>query len=118
MEKGEQDGMSILIHIHYTGENGSAKRFAEEMTRSGMVDRIRAEKGNLRYDYYFPMNDAETVLLIDEWTDQKALDYHHGLPLMGQIASLREKYDLHMKVERYGSDKMGIPSSDEKYIRT
>jgi hypothetical protein len=37
--------------------------------------------------------------------------------MMQQIIRLREKYDLAMKVERYVTDEMGIPSSDKKYIR-
>ena len=56
----------ITVHIYYTGAGGSARAFAEEMKRSGTVARIRAEDGNLRYEYYFPMDDAETVLLIDQ----------------------------------------------------
>ena len=52
----------------------------------------------------FPMDDEETVLLIDSWTDQEALDKHHASPMMTRITELREKYDLHMKVERYVSD--------------
>ena len=109
--------MSILIHIYYTGKDGSAKRFAEEMVQSGIVGKIREERGNLRYAYFFPADDAETVLLIDEWQNQSALDVHHASPLMGQIMALREKYDLHMRVERYISDTEGIPASDEAFIR-
>lgn len=41
------------------------KKFAEEMVSSGTVEEIRAEDGNLKYEYFFPMNDKETVLLID-----------------------------------------------------
>ena len=93
--------MSITVHIQYTGNNGSARRFAEEMTASGVVDRVRAEEGNLRYEYYFPMDDPETVLLIDRWRDQAAIDAHHKSPMMAEIAALREKHGLRMRVERF-----------------
>lgn len=107
--------MSITINLYYTGKNGSARQFMEEMEKSGLADRIRQEKGNLRYDYFFPANDPETVLLIDSWTDQAAIDHHHESPMMGELAQLREKYDLHMKVERYISQDE--PKGDEKFIR-
>ena len=93
--------MSLTINIYYTGENGSAKKFAEEMVSSGVVDRVRAEKGNLRYNYFFPMDDPETVLLIDRWESKEALDEHHKSPMMKEIADLRDKYHLHMKVEQF-----------------
>ena len=87
------------------------------MTLSGTADKIRAEEGNLGYDYFFPMADGETVLLIDKWQDQRSLDLHHASPMMKTIAELREKYDLHMRVERYVSDEQGVPESDRKFIK-
>lgn len=108
--------MAITVNIYYTGEKGSARRYAEEMAASGLVGLIRAEPGNVRYEYYFPMEDPETVLLIDSWQDQQALDAHHATPAMGEIARLRDKYGLHMRVERYVSDA-SAPASDERFIR-
>lgn len=104
----------ITVNIRYTGNNGSARDFADEMIASGTVAAIRAEKGNLRYEYYTPLDDPETILLIDSWDDQAAIDIHHASPMMKTIASLREKYDLHMTVERFVSEDIG---SDERFIR-
>ena len=108
--------MAITVNLRYTGKNGNARKFAEEMTSSGTVELIRAEAGNLRYEYYISLEDPETVLLIDSWTDQKAIDIHHASPMMKTIAELREKYDLHMTVERYVSDDSDA-SGDDKFIR-
>ena len=107
----------ITVNLYYTGENGAARAFAEEMVRSGVAAAIRAEEGNLRYEYFFPMDDPETVLLIDQWRDQAAIDAHHASPMMGRIAALREKYDLHMRVERFLADESGLPETDWKYIK-
>lgn len=108
--------MAITVNIYYSGKKDNARKFAEEMISSGTVAKIKAEEGNLKYDYFFPMEDTSTVLLIDSWTNQKAIDIHHGSPMMQTILELREKYDLHMKVERYILDD-GIPESDNKYIK-
>ena len=109
--------MSITMNLYYTGKDGSARAFAEEMESSGTAAKIRAEEGNLKYDYFLSMDDPETVLLIDSWADQKALDVHHASPMMQTIASLREKYDLHMRAERYRSDEEGISQADAKFIK-
>lgn len=109
--------MSITVNIYYSGRDGNARNFAEEMESSGTAALIRAEEGNERYEYFFPMNDPETVLLIDSWRDQKSIDFHHSSDMMNTIIRLREKYDLHMKVERFVSDETGIPDSDKKFIR-
>ena len=74
--------MGLVVNIYYTGKNGNAKKFAEEMVSSGIVDKIRDEEGNERYEYFFPMEDEETVLLIDIWKNQEALDLHHKSEMM------------------------------------
>lgn len=105
----------ITVNLYYTGTNGNARKFAEEMESSGTAAMIRGEKGNVRYEYFFPMNDPETVLLIDAWENQEAIDVHHASPMMKTITELREKYDLHMKVERFVSEE--LPETDKGFIR-
>lgn len=86
------------------------------MMEKKIVDQIRNEEGNLRYDYFFPLEDEDTLLLIDSWKDQKSLDLHHQSPMMKEISELREKYDLHMEVERYLLDESSN-HLDQSYIR-
>ena len=71
--------------------------------------------GGIRYRSRHPrVDDPETVLLIDSWRDQAAIDSYHASPMMGRLAALREKYDLHMTAERFVSDELG---TDEAFIR-
>lgn len=109
--------MAITINIYYTGENDNAKKFAEEMMSNGIVSEIRCEEGNLKYEYFFPMDDDRTILLIDSWENQEALDKHHASLMMKKIIELREKYNLTMAVERYVTDHSGIPEKDNAFIR-
>lgn len=111
----EENVMSITVNLYYTGTGGAARAFAEEMTAQGVVADIRREPGNLRYEYFFPMEQPETVLLIDSWENQQALDEHHRSPMMAKIMSLREKYDLHTVAERYVSE--ALPQKDAAFIR-
>lgn len=106
--------MSLTMNLYYSGEEGNALKFAIEMEEKGIADAIRAEEGNLKYEYYLPMKDAGTVLLVDSWKDQASLDAHHASKMMKEIAELREKYDLHMKAERYISD---TEENDESFLR-
>lgn len=107
--------MSLTVNLYYTGRNGSAQQFTHEMEASGIADRIRNEAGNLRYEYFVPMDDPETVLLIDSWQDQESLDAHHASPMMNELAQLREKYDLHMKVEQFVSAETN--ADNQQFIR-
>lgn len=107
--------MAFTINIYYTGSNGSAKQFAKEMINLGIVDEIRNKQGNLRYEYFCPLDDSETILLIDSWENQQALDEYHQSETMVKIMNLRNKYDLHMKVERYIQEANS--DMDKHYIK-
>lgn len=107
--------MSITVNIYYSGKNGSARQFAREMMESGTVAAIREEPGDLQYAYFYPVEDEETVLLIDSWENQEAIDAHHHTPMMQKIMELREKFDLHMKVLRFVAED--VPSGDGAFIR-
>lgn len=118
INKTKEKDMNITVNIYYTGENGNARKFVEEMEQSGTAAAIRAEKGNLKYEYFYPFNDKETVLLIDSWENQAAIDLHHQTPMMDKITELRNKYDLHMRVERYISNEQDVPNKDKAFIRS
>ncbi|WP_282926326.1 antibiotic biosynthesis monooxygenase family protein [Helcococcus kunzii] len=108
--------MAITVNIYYRGEGDNAINFAKEMISSGVVKDIKAQKGNIRYDYFVPIDKSDTVLLVDSWDNQEAIDKHHNSPMMVKILELREKYDLRMHVERYITDDE-IPEKDREYIR-
>ena len=108
--------MVLTVNIYYKGKDGAAITFAKEMVESGIVAEIRSKEGNLRYDYFLPLEDKETILLIDQWANQEALDLHHQSATMQKILDLRQKHDLIMEVERYIEDESGIPEGDEQFI--
>lgn len=84
------------------------------MEESGIANRIRNEQGNEKYEYFQSIKDLETVLLLDQWKNQEALDLHHASPMMKELALLREKYDIHMRVETMTLNDNEV---DRKYIR-
>lgn len=108
--------MVLTVNIYYKGKDGAAIAFAKKMLETGIVAEIRSKEGNLRYDYFLPLEDKEMVLLIDQWANQEALDLHHQSATMQRILELRQKYDLIMEVERYIEDEVGIPEGDEQFI--
>ena len=54
--------------------------------------------------------------MIDSWENQEALDNHHNSETMKKIMELRNKYDLHMIVEKYIKDDSNMEGND-KFIR-
>ena len=103
----------LTINIRYSGAKGAAKKYVKEMEQSGIADRIRAVEGCLRYDYFFPADDPDGLLLIDEWADQAALDRYHASPMMKEAAALREKYKLGGRQIRMFNPLVRNPQSEK-----
>ena len=111
--------MAITVNIYYTGKDGSAGEFAREMTETGVVDRIRAEEGNLRYEYFIPVDDPGTVLLIDSWRDQAAIDARHANdgrdnPASGKIRPAYAGGALCDRRGRRAREGRGVPAGVRK----
>lgn len=109
--------MTLTVHILYKGKGSNALEFAKEMMQTGIVEEIRRKDGNLKYDYFQPLESTHSILLIDSWKNQAALDEHHQSNTMQKILNLREKYDLTMEVQRYYLDELAIPEYDQSFIR-
>ena len=104
----------LSINIRYTGPQGAAKKYVKEMEQKGIADRIRAVEGCIRYDYFFPADDPDGLLLIDEWADQAALDRYHASPMMQEAAALREKYKLGGRQIRMFNPLVRNPQNENK----
>ncbi|XOW20349.1 antibiotic biosynthesis monooxygenase [Lactococcus cremoris] len=90
--------MTITVNILYQGDGNKAHLFAD-MISSGLVDKIR-RKWKFAFEFLLLLI-IQAILLIDEWENQEAIDLHHKSEMMAQIAELRKKYQLRLKVTRY-----------------
>ena len=99
---------ALRVVFERLGECSAEKK---EEVREMWGDEIADQLHPWVYDL---MDDPETILLIDSWRDQEALDIHHASSMMATIAALRDKYDLHMEVERFLSDDA---QTDDSFIR-
>ena len=77
--------MSITINIYYKGVEGNARKFAEEMISSGIVDEIRKESGNLRYEYFFPM-----AVEVDPTKEELTVSSQAKIVFWGEIPDFTE----------------------------
>lgn len=91
----------ITINIRYNAPDGNALKYMQEMEATGLADSIRAIPGCLRYDYFIPQDDPQSVLLIDSWEDNQALNRYHSSAVMKQAEALRAQYQLERKAELF-----------------
>ena len=109
--------MAITVNFVLQRHSGARAHLPRRWSRRARPIASAQRKATLATGTFQPLDDPETIMLIDSWRDQAALDAHHASPMMATIAELREKYDLHMRVERFVTDAAGVPSQDAAFIR-
>ena len=90
----------LILHVTYTLKPDMAHRFVEELEQ-GPALKVRAEDGKICYDYFFPANDNNKVLLVEKWRDEAALAAHMAMPHMADVRSIKEKYAESTAIEKY-----------------
>ena len=55
----------IVLNVTYKCKPDMREEFYEMILAEGLDEASRAEAGNLKYDYYFPVNDSDEMLLVE-----------------------------------------------------
>ena len=82
----------ILLEVHYTIQPGKRDEFCQKVIEAGIADASRKEKGNLKYDYYIPLDSDDEVCLIELWENPQAQLEHKTLSHFQKLGELKEMY--------------------------
>ncbi len=75
--------------------------FLEMIMTEGIDIACRAEAGNIKYDYYLPVNDCEELLLVEKWRDAEALAEHGRQPHYSRLGELKAEYVVETIIEKF-----------------
>ena len=91
----------IVLNVTYRCKPGMRDAFLERIMAEGIDIACRAEPGNLKYDYYYPADDGDEVLLVEKWRDAVALKTHSEMPHFIRLAAIKPIYVTETVVERF-----------------
>lgn len=93
--------MALIEIIRFEGKDADLAETVNTLSDSGALEKIRAEKGCVYFDFYLPTEKKGQILLLEKWESPKALELHHGTEMMADLLSLIKKYGLKLDVEKY-----------------
>ena len=91
----------LVFNVTFKCAPGMRERFLKTITEEGIVDACRAETGNLKYDYYLPVDCDDDLLLIEKWKDADAVKTHAGQMHMQRMIELKSEYVTDLILEKY-----------------
>ena len=93
--------MAVVINSFFTGQCGRERKFTDDMIGGGMLEKIRAQKGCRRYEYFVPMYGGGMIMLVEKWNDRASYDAFVASELYDEVREIMARYDLTMNVELY-----------------
>lgn len=91
---------TVVLNVEYTMKPGGALAFVQELTDTGILQKVRAWDGCLKYDYYRPL-EGDNLLLVEWWTDEEALTIHQTSDYFPKLLEIVDKYSTSSTLEKY-----------------
>ena len=91
----------VVLNVTYKCKPGMKEAFLEAIKSEGIDVACRNEDGNIKYDYYFPVDDSDEMLLVEKWRDADALDAHGKQPHFARLGELKNEYVDDTIIEKF-----------------
>lgn len=83
----------IVVNVRYKTKPGMRDAFYEAVMKSEVPEKSRAEEGNVKYDYYFSLDDPDEVFLLEYWKDSEAFEFHKTQDhFKNGLAAIKEEF--------------------------
>ena len=91
----------IVLNVTYKCKPDQREEFLEEIMTEGIDTASRAEAGNLKYDYYLPIDSSDELLLLEKWKDADALAEHGRQPHFKRLGEIKPIYVNDTIIEKF-----------------
>ena len=95
---------TLTLYVRYLAKPGCRENFLRQLTTEGIIDAIRREDGCLRYDYFLSVQNADEILLVEQWQTEEKQQAHLRAPHMDQLRRLKSEYVADARLGRVHLD--------------
>ena len=100
----DDDGLQVVEAEVPVAEMQDFTTFLRQLTTHGIIDAIRREDGCLRYDYFLSVQNADEILLVEQWQTEEKQQAHLRAPHMDQLRRLKSEYVADARLGRVRLD--------------
>ena len=91
----------IVLNVTYKCAPGQRDEFLEAIYAEGLDEASRNEAGNIKYDYYFPADDSDELLLVEKWRDEAAFEQHKSEPHFKRIGEIKSSLGIETELDLF-----------------
>ena len=101
MRNSRKETIMVVLNVTYKCKPGMKEKFLEAIKAEGIDELCRGEDGNIKYDYYFPADGSDEMLLVEKWRDADALAVHGKQPHFARLGELKAEYVEDTIIEKF-----------------
>jgi quinol monooxygenase YgiN len=87
-------------------KKGTRDAFLREVNELNIFDKSRSEPGNISYDYYLPLDDADALAGVERWENIDAFKAHLAGKTVATLQPVQEKYMSGMSPHLYDATEV------------
>ena len=91
----------IVLNVTYKCKPDLRDEFLEKIYTEGIDIASRSEEGNIKYDYYTPVDGVDDLLLLEKWSDADALAAHGKQPHFARLGELKKEFVIDTIIEKF-----------------
>ena len=89
------------INATYRMRPGGRAAFLREVADCGLLEAVRQEQGCRRYDYFLPLDDPDSLLVVERWDSPEDQQRHLAQPHMALLAAAKARWVTETALETY-----------------
>ncbi len=83
----------FIVSGAYVIKQGKREEFMREIYSKGIIAKIRGEKGNISYNYFYPYDSNSRVYFVEQWENRADWEAHCQSPhIIGELKTLKDVY--------------------------
>lgn len=91
----------LLMHVTYRVKAGKRDEFIKKVKELGIIVASKQEPGNLFYEYYYPIGDENSILLIESWINTNAQVMHGKTEHFKMLSELKNEYVEKVTIKKF-----------------
>lgn len=97
----------VLVNVKYTVKPGKRDEFYNKVAEQGIIEKSKAEAGNLKYEYSASLDSQDVLCLLEIWDSAESQALHAQTAHYLRLAALKQEYVTDVSIEKFSiSEKL------------
>lgn len=90
-----------FLNVTFQTKEGKREAYLEKIKALGIDEKVRNEKGCIKYDYYFADGDKNELLLVEIWESKEDQQIHIEQEHMKLLRSFKNDYVISTELKAF-----------------